>query len=213
VAPLLWMAHAAPGWMHELSANLAAVSAHGQNADPGPASSGAHGLAMITDLQTVLSLVRDDPRFYNPIAYLICGALLLVWGFKTLRAQASPRAAFFALASVSALTLLPVYHRQYDAKLLLLAIPACCLLWMENGALKWPALAVTAAGVVVSADLPWAIFMSAVNNIPILTRGGLGQFQIVFQVCAVPLALLIVAVFYLSIDWNRPENQPLNRQT
>jgi len=43
--------------VQEVSANLLPLSAHGAMNDPGPASSGGHGLGMITDLQTVISVL------------------------------------------------------------------------------------------------------------------------------------------------------------
>ena len=47
------------------------------------------GGGTIIDLQTVISIFRDDPRFYNPVTYLIFGSLLLVWIIITVRARAS----------------------------------------------------------------------------------------------------------------------------
>ena len=157
---ILWVTHVSPHWMQELSSNIAALSVHGGLNDPSPASSGAHGIGMMINLQTVISFFRDDPRFYNPATYLVCGVLLLVWSFKTLRSRITPASSWLALAAIAPLSMLPVYHRQCDATLLLLTIPACAMLWAEGGPVARLALLVNAAGFVLTGDVnvgnhPW----------------------------------------------------------
>ena len=92
---------------------------------PAPNTRGAMGVGMTINLQAALSLIRDDPNFCNSITYAVCGVLLLLWSIKTLRAHFTPRLACLALAAVSAFTMLPLYHRTYDARLIVLAVPAC----------------------------------------------------------------------------------------
>src|ERR1700722_19363920 len=81
---VLWIGHIAPHWLQEWHANLAAFSVKGGINDPGPTSSGGHGLAMVISLQPLISVFWDDPRIYNPASYLISAPLLLVWAFITL---------------------------------------------------------------------------------------------------------------------------------
>jgi hypothetical protein len=199
VPAVLWISLAAPHWPGEMRANMAALSAHGAVSDPGPASSGAHGLGAITDLQAVISVFRDDPRVYDPVSYVVCGAILLVWAWKTLRTRATQSSAWLALASVSALTMLPMYHRQYDAKLVLLMIPACAMLWAEGGRTKWLAAALSAAGVILLADFPMAIFILAINSYRLPTTGLGGELLTYAQIFPVPIILLSIAVFYLWV--------------
>jgi hypothetical protein len=90
---------------------------------------------MVIDLQSAVSVFRDDPRIYNPVSYLVCGALLLVWSVSTLRSRFSQSRAWLALAAVVPLTMLVTYHRPWDAKLLMLTVPACAMLWAEGGAI------------------------------------------------------------------------------
>jgi hypothetical protein len=59
---VLWVTHLSPHWTPELRATLSSASAHGGPDDPRPASSAGHGIGMI-NLQTMLSLIHDDPRF------------------------------------------------------------------------------------------------------------------------------------------------------
>jgi hypothetical protein len=206
--PVIWVQHLSPDWLHEFGANLAMASARGGYNDPGPDSTGAHGLGMITDLQAVFSQLRDDPRFYNLASYAVSGALVLVWAFRTMRTRASLPKDWLALASIAALSLLPVYHRQYDAKLLLLAAPACAMLWQERGSIRWIAVAVSAAGVLVAGDLPWAILFGMIDNVAWLRTGLPGRLIVVFQIYAVPLILLAVGVFYLWAYVSRSEAPP-----
>jgi hypothetical protein len=123
--------------------------------------------------------------------------LLLAWAFVTLRARATPANFWLALAAVSALSMLPVYHRQYDTKLLLLAVPACGLLFLERGLTGWLALLVTSLGFVLNGDLPWVIFFALVNALHLGGTGVIGLVLVLVQVFAAPLILLAMSVFYL----------------
>ena len=194
---ILWVWHVSPNWMQELHSNILAFSAHGGINDPGPASSGAHGQDMIISLQEVISVFRDDPRIYNPVSYMIITPLLIVWAVFTLRSRSSPKRVWLALAAISVLSMLPVYHRQYDAKLLLLTVPACAMLWAEGGLIGRLALLVTAAGFVLNGDFFWVLAFDFANHLHLPTTGLSGQIQAVALVFPAPLILLIMGVFYL----------------
>jgi hypothetical protein len=196
---VLWAWLRSPNWMHELSANLAAFSVRGGTNDPGLSSGGAHGLGTVVSLQPIFSFFRDDPHFYNPASYMVFGLLLLVWVFVTIRVRPTAVNFWLALAAVSALSMLPVYHRQYDTKLLLLAVPACALLFLERGLTGWLALLVTSAGFVLNGDLPWVIFFALIKALHLGSAGLSGQVLIVIQVFAAPLILLAMSVFYLGV--------------
>jgi hypothetical protein len=197
ILPLLvWVSRVAPQWMQELRANILAFSVHGGINDPGIFSSGSHGLAMVISLQSPVSVFWDDPHIYNSVSYLVCAPLLLLWAFITLRTRATPARAWLALASIAALTMLPVYHRQYDAKLLLLTVPACLMLWAEGGLTGWFALLVNVAGFALTGDLTWAILLPLINR---WTTGLSVETLAVAQVFPAPMILLIMAVFYLWV--------------
>ncbi len=49
---ILWVTQVSQHWMQELSSNMSALSVHGGLNDPSPASSGAHGIGMMINLQT-----------------------------------------------------------------------------------------------------------------------------------------------------------------
>jgi hypothetical protein len=196
---VLWVGHVAPQWMQEWHSNVAAFSVHGGVNDPGPASTGGHGLDMLVSLQTAISVLWDDPRFYNLVSYLICAPLVLAWGFITLRSRPSTRRAWLALAAITALSMLPVYHRQVDARLLLLTVPACAMLWAEGGRIGRLALAVTTAGLVLTGDIPWAIFFGVASKLHLPATALTGKILMAVQMFPVPLILLAVGVFYLWI--------------
>jgi uncharacterized membrane protein len=197
---LLWISHIAPHWIQELYSNTLANLAPGGAGGPGPnsANSGS-GPSMVIDLKSVLYVFRSDPRFYNPVSYLICGALLLAWSVLTLKSRFPQRRAWLALAAIVPLTMLASYHRPYDAKLLLLAVPACAMLWAEGGRIGRLALLMTTAGIVATADIPLIILLILTGNLHISTAGLSGQILIAVLMRPVPLILLAMSIFYLYV--------------
>jgi hypothetical protein len=195
---VLWVMHANPHWFAEWHATMATAEARGGTSDPGPSSEAGHGLAMVISLQSVVSVFRDDPRFYNNVSYSICAPLLLVWGLGALRRRASPKLTWLALASISALTMLPVYHRQYDARLLLLAVPGCVLLVVERKRLGRLALAVTLAALLLTGDVTWGVCLVLINWIHSAAHLS-DQTWVGLQVFPPPLILLVTASFYVYV--------------
>jgi hypothetical protein len=196
---VLWVWRVAPHWMQEWHSNILAFSAHGGLSDPSLASKGGHALGMMVNLQTVISVFWDDPRIYNPASYLICGALLLVWAFATLRFRSSPARAWLALAAVAALSMLPIYHRQQDTKLLLLTVPACVMLWAEGGLIGRLAFLVNTAGLVLTGDLVWIILFSLSAKLRLPPTEMAEQLLTASQVFATPMILLVMGIFYLWV--------------
>jgi hypothetical protein len=204
---VLWIWHVSPHWMQEEHSNLLAFAARGGTNDPGPATTGARGLGMVISLQTVFSFFWDNPAFYHLASYLVLAPFLLVWVFVALRRHSSPMSGWLALAAIAALSLLPVYHRQTDAKLLLLTIPACAMLWAEGGKSGRIALLVTGAGFVVTGDIPWAIFAGLARILHLPQTRLTGRILMAVQVFPVPLTLLAMGIFYLWIYSQRSFSQ------
>jgi len=201
---ILWISHIAPHWIGELNSNLVAQSAPGGACDPGPNTpNSGSGPSMIINLQSAVYIFRDNPRIYNPVSYLACGLLMLIWLVRTLRARFTQRGAWLALAAIVPLTILVTYHRPYDAKLLLLTIPACALLWAEGGLIGWTALLVNIAGIVSTADIPLVFLVILTNSLHISTAGLYGQIATVVLTRPVPLILLATGIFYLSVYLRR----------
>ncbi len=195
---VLWTWQVSPHWMQELHANLQMTSAPGGLNDPGMAASGAHAVGMMINLQSALSAFWSDPRIYNPASYLLCALLLLVWALASLRFRFTPARAYLALASVAALTLLPTYHRPYDARLLLLAVPACAMLWARGGAVGRLALWLSIAAMVATGD-PWAILLGMLGNSSPALGGTMARLLTPIQVFPAPVLLLAMGVFYLWV--------------
>jgi hypothetical protein len=193
---VLWVWLTAPRWIQEMQANLLAYSVHGGTNDPRFAAMGPKG---VIDLQSAISVFWDDPRIYNPVSWLLCGVFLLVWMLVTMRSRISPARTWLALAAISAFTMLPVYHRQYDAKLLLLAVPACVMLWAKGDRIGRLAVLVNAAGLVVTGDLFWVTLLALIHNLHLYSAGVSGQALLVVLIFSAPVTLLAMSVFYLWV--------------
>jgi hypothetical protein len=196
---VLWTAHLSPRWTQELAANLTDFTVHGGTNDPGPDSSGGHGICMITDLQVVFSFFWDNPRFYNLASLVVCVPMIVLWAASTLRTRPKRNHAWFALAAIAPLTMLPVYHRQYDAKLVMLTVPACAILWSEGG---WPrrcAIAINLAVFSVIGDIPWVIAMSLLGQWQRSSAWMSARFSSAMLALPAPLTLLAMSCFYLWI--------------
>jgi len=194
-AAIIWLSNTTPHWLPEYQSNLQAAMSSGGRDYPGPATQGGRGIGQIISLQAVLSLVRDDVRFYNPVAYLVCGVLFLLWCLRTLRARFSPQMAWFAFAAIAPLTMLPFYHRTYDARLLLLAVPACAALWKEHPVLGRWALGLTLAAIVLTGDIFWITFFQITHY---------SGPSVAFGMIPAPLILLAMGVFFLCVYLRDP---------
>jgi hypothetical protein len=198
-----WVWHVSPHWFSEFMADLQASRVRGGLNDPGPSSSGGRGIDMIVCLQALFSLFRDDPRFYNLASYIACAPFLLVWAIGAVRSRAGEisdanhRRAWFSIAAISAFSMLPIYHRQYDAKLMMLAIPAFCMLLAEGGRARKYALWITTAAFLLNGDFTWLILLHVFSKIP---SSPLVTFLLV---ALVPLSLLALGSSYLWAGMQR----------
>lgn len=201
---MLWVWRVAPEWTQELRANILAFSAPGGINDPGLLSSGSHGLAMVISLQSAFSVFWNEAHIYNTASFLVCAPLILLWALITLRTRATPATAWLALASIAALTMLPVYHRQYDAKLLLLTVPACVMLWAEGGLIRWLAITINTAAFALTGDLTWAVVLGLIHRLPLPASGG-ETLRPALEMLPAPFILLSTGVFYLWVYARRSE--------
>jgi hypothetical protein len=199
LAAIMWASLVAPHWLHELHFNLVAEGLPGGPSDPTPGDRTVGRAIGIVDLQTITSMFSNNPRIYNLVSYVVCGTLLIVWAVKTLRSPFSKEKAWFALAVIAPLTLLPTYHREYDAKLLLLTIPACAILWSEKGAVRWIALLLNTAAILFAGDLSLSAFMVFTRGLHPSATGLPVKMLDIPLTRPVPLFLLILSLFYLWI--------------
>ncbi len=203
VPAVLWVSHVSPEWVHEMRSNLALLSAHGSVNDPGPDSLTFHSADYVISLQSVFSLFSDDPSFYNLASYFICGSLLVAGAIRVLKSRFTKENAWIALAAIAALSMLPVYHRGYDAKLLLLTVPACSLLWATDARLKWAAGLLTAFALLSTADIPSTVLLTIMNSLKMGTASILGKVLTVVVFHPAPLVLLATGIFYVWVYFRR----------
>jgi len=203
LSAFLWLSHITPHWLQNWNSNQQVLAARGNLSDPGPATVLGPDPNGEINLQTVVSVFRDNPGFYNPVSYLLCGTLLLAWSVRSIRLRFSLPGAWLALAAVVPLTMLVTYHRPYDAKLLLLTVPACAMLWAEGGLLGWCALLVNAAGFVLNGDIPLVILMTLTRSLHLFTSALFGQILTVALMRPTPIILLAMGIFYLWVYLRR----------
>lgn len=168
--------------------------------DPSPAATYLSGPGtMMTNLQISTSYFTNNPDIYNAAAYFIGGGSILLWALTAIRSKSSQYRHVLALSTIIPLSMLPVYHRQYDAKLILLAIPAAALLWSEStGTIRWLGLALNAASILAVSDFSWTILRAFLPFNLSLASNHQGSLLLT-EVFALPLSLLALGIFNLSI--------------
>ncbi|HUX43974.1 MAG TPA: glycosyltransferase family 87 protein [Terracidiphilus sp.] len=209
IPALLWVGTVSPHWLTGLRNNLAVLSADGGLNAPGPATPTGRSGAGVIDLQAVVATFDNHAAVYNAVSYAAFAGLFLLWLWKTLRLKASPQNHWLALAVVSSLTLLPIYHRPYDAKLLLLSVPACAMLWAAGGRTKWFALSFTFAAFLFTADVPLVIFAALGQRVH--AGPGLAEkLLLLVTTQPAPLSLFAMTVFYLWVYFRQknPDVEP-----
>jgi hypothetical protein len=199
LSAFLWVSHVAPQWTQDWQSNLTAISGPGGINQPGPDSLTGRSGSVVVDLQAAISVFRDDPRIYNPASYLFCGALLFAWAVRTLWSRFSQARAWIALAAVVPLTMLVTYHRPWDAKLLMLTVPACALLWAKGGPIARVALLVSSLGLLFTGDIPLAMLSILSNQLHVGTTGIFDKMITLVMNRPASLVLLAMSIFYLWV--------------
>ncbi len=121
-------------WLGELRANLKG------NAAPGSVNSPTLGHMQgtnLADLEAVFAVLRPSPPFYNGAALLVSALLLGVWTVPAMRLRPGLGKHYLATGAIACLALLPIYHRQYDTRMLLLVFPAIAFLLGEPRMRRW----------------------------------------------------------------------------
>jgi hypothetical protein len=103
------------------------------------------------------------------------------------------------LAAIVPVTLLVTYHRPWDAKLLLLTIPACAILWAEGGRAGRIGLALTGAAIVASGDIPLILLSIFTKGVRISTESFAGKMQGIMLARPITPILLAMSIFFLWV--------------
>jgi hypothetical protein len=195
----LWVMRVSPQWIQEIRQNAETFSAVGGITDPGIAGMAGRNMDSVVELQSAVSVLYGNPHTYNLITYLICGALLLVWAIATLRYRPTGAKSWIALAAVVPLSMLPVYHLQHDAKLLILAIPACAWLSSQRGTIGWLAILVTGAGIGINGDIFSALRIALTHRFLVPEPNLVSKIVAVLLTRPGPILLLVMSMFYLWV--------------
>jgi hypothetical protein len=116
-------------WASTLRANLSATLSPGGSADPRPENQQSIG---DVNLQSLTSIFFPEAHAFNAAAYSVFLALLALGILVALRTTGSRETHFISLAALSVLSLMPVYHRFYDTRLLLLSVPAIGIIFQKR---------------------------------------------------------------------------------
>lgn len=188
----VWIAPVAPHWAWELLQNIAGAQATGSSVGE------VGNYTANTSIRAAIAAFTTDPRVYTPVSYVIGGGLVLVWMVAVLRKRYTREGALLALAAIAPITLIAVYHHTYDAKLLLLTIPGCAVLWTAGGVKRWVALGLTAAAIFVNSDIPIIFLSSHISHLTISTET-LGGRLMLLGLMPGSLMLLATGCFYLWV--------------
>lgn len=209
IPAVLWVSHLSPHWPEKLSGNIASLSARGGINDPGPTTYTSHVTNSAVNLQTVFSVFVDRPGFYNAATYLFCTILLLWLLWMTMRAKRTAAQLYLGIAAVSALAMLPLYHRHHDARLLLLAVPACAVLWAKRSAVGHIGILLAFAAFASTGDIPRAVLENLESGHSFTASTLSGKLQMVLFNRPAALALLTMTVYFLWL-YTRPEPEQSN---
>lgn len=125
LVPLVGGTHDA--WFTSWTNKVRATSTQGFANDPSPANPDSWKLL---NLETLLLLVLRSRTLATLISVALVAVGVVLWWKRSGQAlEGNARMQFSALLALSALLLLPVYHRNYDAGILLFGMAAIPLLW------------------------------------------------------------------------------------
>jgi len=177
-------------WLPELRANLAGNTSSGNVGDPTPANPEAFNIA---SLQTVTGEFLSH-RNAVLAAYAIAAILLAGWLYASWKIPPSESKHLLALAGLAAITLLPIYHRQYDTRLLLLAFPAVALLCRRR--VVWGVVGfvlLTLATVMTS-----HVYLHVMETHAVRLAANKGALMTIALMRPLPVITLAVAVFFVA---------------
>jgi glycosyl transferase family 87 len=123
---ILKMRPESTNWVSDIRANISRAVAPGGTDDPRPASEQA---VAALNLQTVTSVFFREEKQFNVAAYAVFTVLFLAWALVTLRMDSSIENHLLAIGALTVITLLPIYHRTYDSRFLVLCIPSAVIIF------------------------------------------------------------------------------------
>jgi hypothetical protein len=192
---LAWFQHspATSHWTTELPANLKGNTSSGNVNDATLSNLQASEIA---DLKALVGTVTPSPRLATLGELGGSAILLLLWIVPVVRMRDTRTKHVLALAALSAITLLLIYHRQYDTRLLLLVFPATALLLARRRGWGLAALALTAVASVITSH--------KYGNFLVVRQTRLGSetaAQALVSYRPLPEIELLLALFFIAALW------------
>jgi hypothetical protein len=126
---ILRMHPSSADWTSALHANISATEEPGSVNDPRP---NYKYFVDFVNLQAVTSVFSTDAREFNAAAYFIFLLFLTMLVTANLRTNASPDLHLLSIGALAVLTLMPIYHRYYDTRILLITIPAIVIVYQKS---------------------------------------------------------------------------------
>lgn len=194
---VFWVTNASPNWLPELRANMASFSGVGGIVDPAATGMAGRSMDSLVGLQSDVSLFYPNPQTYDLVTYAISAPLVLVWVLEVLWGKLSASGWWLAIAAAAPLSMLPTYHFQHDAKLLLLSIPACAMLWVRRSWIGWMSMLITTAAIVINGDIFSGIRILLTRNMLVPQPRLDSEFATAAITRPAPLILLVTAAFFL----------------
>lgn len=127
-------------WTSALRTQIADSEKPGEVNDPRPAVKSS--IAFV-NLQAITSVFVDEKKVYDALTYVIFLAGMVAWIAAIARSHSGSSGHWLALATLAALSLLPVYHRDYDTRMLILALPAVAIIFRQRRILGSIVIALT----------------------------------------------------------------------
>jgi hypothetical protein len=193
-------------WVTELKATLARSVAPGGIDDPSPANPDSSSMANLQVDASMLfpvgqmSTFSENRHMANLIAWTVTAILVIGWLFGVSRARPTLENDLLAIAGVCCISLLPVYHRLYDTRLLLLTIPALALLLKRHRLVGGAAACLTCLIVLSTNNL----YAKLVRTIDLL----IGRSSVIPVGRLAPLVVTLLAITYvvMYVFQNRNES-------
>jgi hypothetical protein len=196
---VLWVSDVSPRWPSELRANMTSLSGIGSIVDPAATGMAGRNMDSLVQLQTFVSIFFSDPTTYNLIAWIVCAPLILLALFLVWRRGQSAENLWLALAVAAPLSMLPTYHFQHDAKILLLTVPACAMLWARQRALGWRAQLFTVSAIIANGDIFSGFRIMLTRSILVPHQSLPSELATAILTRPAPLFLLTCSMFYLWV--------------
>lgn len=196
-----WTMPASTHWVRDLMVNIRGNTGLGGTDDPGL---GNVGILSLGNLQTLVSVFKDNSRFYNALAYGICALLAFALIYFASKIPATRQRHLLGIAATGCLTILPLYHREYDTRIMILVFPAIAMLLASRELWGWAGLALTGLAAILTCHtyLHWLDphFQNLFRAEGHLSTAG--RLQMILLYRPIPLIMLLLTLFFSAALYN-----------